>query len=413
MIYNIDLRHHFDKRNRCRAAVNIGNGKITGGLCCLRSAQTVTNVRPTRNVDGRTRRYGFLIRSHDKADVAAVDVNGYRAICGARDASLPQSHNIAIVIFCSIKAAPQFDVSCVDRNALLNNRIACTIDICHMRTVRIDGDIASNIAAKRSVNLRKIICSGFRVSIPAPDVLISINRNIAANRIIAARTQIARAANRPVAVQTQNAVGVFIIRRTGYDMQITANDGFVSRLFRSDNARYPPRTDIECYISSHFAAVCAFNGGACFAVFVVINQRRVAADINVRAVSAISAAAVSGHTAGVHVVSTLHLNIARDFQIGIAIYRVLIRAADHVMQAAVGRRVNITARRDNDMRAGYRRLITAAVKRFLQMNLAVFGEDRIIAVAEQPSAGHVDVVERAVALQNAIAGKREFLHLPF
>ena len=112
-------------------------------------------------------------------------------------------------------------------------------------------------------------------------------------------------------------------------------------------------------------------------------------------------------------VSTLHLNIARDFQIGIVLYRALIRAADHVMQAAVGRRVNITARRDDDMRAVYRRLITAAVKRFSQMNLAVFGEDRVIAVAEQPCAGHVDVVERAVARQNAVARKREFLHFPF
>ena len=102
MIRNIDLRHHFDKRNRRRAAVNIGNGKITGERCCLRSAQTDTNVRFTRDVDGRTRRYGFLIRSHDKADVAAVDVDGYRAICGARDASLPQPHNIALVIFCFI-----------------------------------------------------------------------------------------------------------------------------------------------------------------------------------------------------------------------------------------------------------------------------------------------------------------------
>ena len=287
-----------------------------------------------------------------------------------------------------------------------------------MRTVRIDGNIASNVATKRSVNIRKLICSGFRVPIPAPDVLIDINRNIAVNRIITDSTRhsrkgMTRANDRPVAVQTQDAVGVFIIRRAGYDMQITANDGFLNRFLRTDNAQYPPRTDIERYISFHFAAICAFNGGTCFAVFVVINQRRVAADRNGRKTRAVSAAAVSIHTAGVHVVSTPHLNITRDFQIGIALYRALIRSADHVMQAAVGRRIDVTARRDDDMRAGYRRPITAAVKRFAQMNLAVFGEDRVIAVAEQPSAGHIDVIERAVARQNAIAGKREFLHLPF
>ena len=302
-------------------------------------------------------------------------------------------------------------------------RIACAVNASHMGAVRFDGDIASNtsntsnIAAICSVNFWHIIRDSF-VLIPAPDVLININRNIAANRIITDSTRhsrkgITRANDRPVAVQTQDAVGIFVLRRTGYDMQISANDGFINRRFRTGNAQYPPRTDIECYISSHFAAVCAFNGGACFAVFVVINQRRVAADINRRKILAVSAAAVSIHTAGVHVVSTLHLNITRDFQIGIAIYRGLIRSADHVMQAAGGRRIDVTARRDDDMRAGYRPSITAAVKRFSQMNLAVFGEDRVIAVAEQPSAGHIDVIERAIARQNAIAGKREFLHLPF
>lgn len=105
------------------------------------------------------------------------------------------------------------------------------------------------------------------------------------------------------------------------------------------------------FLSFHSRLCLQWRGLLC--CFCCHKQRRVAADINVRAVFIVSAAAVAGHAAGVHVVSTLHPNIARDFQIGIALYRALIRAADHVMQAAVGRRVNITARRGNDMRAGY------------------------------------------------------------
>ena len=113
-----------------------------------------------------------------------------------------------------------------------------------MRTVRIDGNIASNVAAICAVNFWHIIRDSF-VLIPAPDVLININRNIPINRIITDSTRqsrkgMTRANDRPVAVQTQNAVGIFVLRRTGYDMQITANDRCFNKLFRTDNAQYPP-----------------------------------------------------------------------------------------------------------------------------------------------------------------------------
>ena len=83
-------------------------------------------------------------------------------------------------------------------------------------------------------------------------------------------------------------------------MQITANDGFIDRFLRTDNARYTACTNIQRDISPHFAAVCAFNcrrrGGT---IFVVINQRSIAADIDIGHIPAIAAAAVALHAAGV------------------------------------------------------------------------------------------------------------------
>ena len=77
-------------------------------------------------------------------------------------------------------------------------------------------------------------------------------------------------------------------------MQITANDGFIDRFLRTDNARYTACTNIQRDISPHFAAVCAFNcrrrGGP---IFVVINQRSIAADIDIGHIPAIAAAAVA------------------------------------------------------------------------------------------------------------------------
>ena len=148
-------------------------------------------------------------------------------------------------------------------------------------------------------------------------------------------------------------------------MQITANDGFIHRFLRTDNAQYATCTNIQRDIALHFAAVCAFNcrkrGGT---IFVVINQRSIAADIDIGHIPAIAAAAVALHAAGVQVVAALHLNIARDFQVGVTLNGALIGAADHIMQTAGRGRVNITACRNHHMGAVYCCFVTAAVERF-------------------------------------------------
>ena len=148
-------------------------------------------------------------------------------------------------------------------------------------------------------------------------------------------------------------------------MQITANDGFIDRLLRTDNARYTACTNIQRDIFPHFAAVCAFNcrkrGGT---IFVVINQRSIAADIDIGHIPAIAAAAVALHAAGVQMVAALHLNIARDFQIGIAINIALIRAADHIVQTAGRGRVDRTTGGNHYMSFVHCGFVAAAVECF-------------------------------------------------
>ena len=148
-------------------------------------------------------------------------------------------------------------------------------------------------------------------------------------------------------------------------MQITANDGFIDRFLRTDNARYTACTNIQCNIPLHFAAVCAFNcwrrGGT---IFVVINQRSIAADIDIRHIPAIAAAAVAFHAAGIQMVTTLHFNVSRDFQISITLYRTLIRSSNHIMQTATRRRINIPISSNNYMRTIYCSLISTSIKCF-------------------------------------------------
>ena len=109
-------------------------------------------------------------------------------------------------------------------------------------------------------------------------------------------------------------------------MQITANDGFIDRFLRTDNARYTACTNIQRDISLHFAAVCAFNcrSRGIDTIFVVINQRSIAADIDIGHIPAVATAAIAFHTAGVQMVATLHFNITCDFQIGVTLNRSLI-----------------------------------------------------------------------------------------
>ena len=109
-------------------------------------------------------------------------------------------------------------------------------------------------------------------------------------------------------------------------------------------------------------------------------------------------------------VAALHFNIARDFQIGIAHNIALIRAADHIVQTAGRGWVDIAAGGNHYMSFVHCGLVAAAVERFPQMNLSVFGENRPVSVAEQSAAGHIDIIKGAVTGQNTIRKKGEFLH---
>ena len=149
-------------------------------------------------------------------------------------------------------------------------------------------------------------------------------------------------------------------------MQITANDGFIDRFLRTDNARYTACTNIQSNIPLHFAAVCAFNcrRRGIGTIFVVINQRSIAADIDIGHIPAVAAGSVALHAAGVQVVAALHFNITRDFQIGIAINIALIRAADHIVQTAGRGRVDIAAGGNHYISAVHCGFVAAAVECF-------------------------------------------------
>ena len=73
---------------------------------------------------------------------------------------------------------------------------------------------------------------------------------------------------------------------------------------------------------------------------------------------------VALHTAGVQVVAALHLNIARDFQIGITLNTALIGAADHIVQTAGRRRVDIAAGGNHYISAVHCGFVAAAVECF-------------------------------------------------
>ena len=70
------------------------------------------------------------------------------------------------------------------------------------------------------------------------------------------------------------------------------------------------------------------------------------------------------------------------------------------MQTTRRSRVDITGCRNHNIGAGYRFFVTAAVERFTQMDLTVFGENRPITVAEQSAAGHINIIKGAVTGQN-------------
>ena len=80
------------------------------------------------------------------------------------------------------------------------------------------------------------------------------------------------------------------------------------------------------------------------------------------------------------------------------------------MQTTRRSRVDITGCRNHNIGAGYRFFVTAAVERFTQMDLTVFGENRPITVAEQSAAGHINIIKGAVTSQNTIIRKGELLH---
>ena len=141
------------------------------------------------------------------------------------------------------------------------------------------------------------------------------------------------------------------------------NNRFFNRLFCSNDAIDITSTNIQCDIPFHFATICTFNVRGRL-TFIIINQRSIATDIDIRHIPAIAAAAVALHATGIQMVTTLHFNVSRDFQISITLYRTLIRSSNHIMQTAIRRRINIPISSNNYMRTIYCSLISTSIKCF-------------------------------------------------
>ena len=204
IVGDVDLGHHFDERNGGFAGIDIGNWEISRIRTCLRSADTGADFWLSGNIDGRPRRCSCLIGNHHKAHIAAVYRYGHWAFGGSWDTSFPQAEKIAFIIFSIILAVFQLNIGCIYCNRALDNRITCTENILHMRSVGIDRNIAAYVTAQGSVDFRQIIRVGRSSFVPCPCIFIGVDRNVAVYRIIAHSTghsckAMTCANNRPVA----------------------------------------------------------------------------------------------------------------------------------------------------------------------------------------------------------------------
>ena len=143
----------------------------------------------------------------DDIYIAAIHIDGAFTI----DYTAVICINIAlIVIRVLIIVVLQLNIRGVDGHiAADRRRIRCTGDIFHMRTMSIDSNATTNIATDGAIDFRNIIplvviSRRVYTLIPAPDILIGVDRNVAVYRIIALNAgigckAIACADNRPVA----------------------------------------------------------------------------------------------------------------------------------------------------------------------------------------------------------------------
>ena len=144
-------------------------------------------------------------------------------------------------------------------------------------------------------------------------------------------------------------------------MQTTTNNRFFNWPFCSNDAIDITSTNIQFDIPFHFATTCTFNIRGRI-TFIIINQCCITTNMDILYISIITTTSITCHTAGIQIVTILHLNVSRDFQISITLYRTLIRSSNHIMQTATRRRINIPISSNNYMRTIYCSLISTSIK---------------------------------------------------
>ena len=238
-----------------------------------------------------------------------------------------------------------------------------------MGAVHVDRNAAAYITAQGSVNVWQIIRVGLSSFVPCPYIFIGVDYNIAIDGIIAHSTghsckAVACAHDGPVAVQPQSPVRVLVVRRTGDDMQVAADDGRIDELLRAADLVGPAGTNVQRHIAPHLTAVSALDGRCGSAVLVIIDQRCIAADIHIGDVCSIAAGTITLDAAGVQMVAALHFNLARDLQVGVTLNGALIGTTDHIVQTAGRGRVDIAAGGNHYISVVHCGFVAAAVECF-------------------------------------------------
>ena len=133
-----------------------------------------------------------------------------------------------------------------------------------MGAVHVDRNAAAYITAQGSVNVWQIIRVGLSSFVPSPYIFIGVDYNVAVDGIIAHSAgfgckEVACAHDGPVGVQPQSPVRGLVVRRTGDDMQVAADDGRIDELLRAADLVGPAGTNVQRHIAPHLTAVSAFN----------------------------------------------------------------------------------------------------------------------------------------------------------
>ena len=209
---------------------------------------------------------------------------------------------------------PQLNTRSVHGNITVYSTPLCSINRANMGAVDINGNRSANVRFLRTFNKRDII--GYRSTfIPAPNILVSIDNDIAIDLINSIWDHLSCANYWPIAIKTKRFVGVFISTAARNNMNVAFNRRRVTKM--TANFIYPTRANIKRHVAAHLATVSAFDSRRNFGVGIVVNKRGVTTYINSRKAVSIAARPIAAHATGINVITASHAKVTADLKIGV------------------------------------------------------------------------------------------------